>query len=107
MRLEVSWIWSRMSFMPRIAFCTACAPLDAALSEVSATFAESSALIETRFIDCAICATDCPVLWISLACFCAACSSCVDTACASCVATFTCCAAVLMPATRRRISSIV
>ena len=75
MRLEVSWIWSRMSFMPRIAFCTACAPLEAALSEVSATLAESSALDDTWFIDCAICATDWPVFWISLACFCAACRS--------------------------------
>ena len=47
MRLEVSWIWSRISFMPRIAFCTACAPLPAALSEVSATLTESLALAET------------------------------------------------------------
>src|SRR5216117_2462926 len=68
MCLEVSWICTRMSFMPRIAFCTACAPLPAACSEVSATLAESLALFETSFIDCAICATDWPVPLISVAC---------------------------------------
>ena len=54
-RFEVSWIWSRMSFMPRIAFCTACAPFCAACSEVSATLAESFAFFDTSVIDCAIC----------------------------------------------------
>src|SRR5512134_3556140 len=107
MRLEVSWICSRMSFMPRIAFCTATAPFSAALSEDCATLTDSPARWDTWVIDCAMLTTDWPVPWISLACRCAACSSCAEVACASAVAVVTCCAAALMPVTRRRSSSTV
>ena len=37
MRLEVSWIWSRMAFMPPIVFCTAVSPVSAACSDCRAT----------------------------------------------------------------------
>jgi hypothetical protein len=65
-RFEVSWICSRMSFMPRIAFCTAWLPFSAAASEVFATAAESPALFDTWCIDTVISATDWPVPWISV-----------------------------------------
>ncbi|MNC98135.1 hypothetical protein D3C83_160040 [compost metagenome] len=68
---------------------------------------ESFAFLDTSAIDCAICATDCPAPWISAACFCAACSSLPVTLSASCVALVTCCEALVMPATRRRNSSMV
>jgi hypothetical protein len=48
MRLEVSWIWSRIAFMPPIVFCTA---LQAGLGGVSdwrATWADSCACADTR-----------------------------------------------------------
>ena len=107
MRLDVSWICSRMSFMPLIAFCTAWLPFSAADREVLATEAESVALFDTSSIDAVICVTDCPVLWISTACFCAAWRSCPEIVCASTVALVTCCAAAEIPVTRPRRSSIV
>jgi hypothetical protein len=106
-RLEVSWIWPRMSFMPLIAFCTACAPFSATFSEVCATLAESLALFDTLVICCAICTADWPVPWILAACVCAALSSCAEICCASAVAVVTCWAAAFTPSTSRRSSSMV
>ncbi|MNM74364.1 hypothetical protein D3C81_861240 [compost metagenome] len=73
-RLEVSWICSRMSFMPVIAFCTACWPCSAAVSEARATLADSAAPRDTCVMRSAISTTDSPVwrIWRD-------CSSVVDT----------------------------
>ena len=40
MRLEVSWIWSRMAFMPPMEFCTAVRPVPAAAKDCRATSAD-------------------------------------------------------------------
>ena len=65
MRLEVSWIWLRMSFMPEIEFDTAAEPFCAASSDAYATRADSRAEEETDFIELAISRTTALALWIS------------------------------------------
>jgi hypothetical protein len=47
MRLEVSWIWSRIAFMPPMVFCTAVRPVSAACSDWRATW-PSAAPAPTR-----------------------------------------------------------
>ena len=42
-RFDVSWIWSRIEFMPPIVFCTARRPCSAASSDWRATLAVSCA----------------------------------------------------------------
>ena len=58
MRLEVSWIVSRMAFMPSIVRRTASPPLCATSTEWRATSEERSALPETSSIEAAMAATD-------------------------------------------------
>ena len=58
MRLEVSWMFSRIAFMPSMVRRTASPPLCAMSTEWRATSAERSALPETSSVDAAIAATD-------------------------------------------------
>jgi hypothetical protein len=61
MRFEVSWICSRISVMPLIAFSTAREPCSAAVTEWRATSADSLAERDTSVIWLAICNTAWPV----------------------------------------------
>jgi hypothetical protein len=70
MRLDVSWICVRISFMPEIWFCTTCPPFSAAASDCWATRADWVAVCETSLMDSAICNTDADACWISLFCRC-------------------------------------
>ena len=79
-RFEVSWIWSRIEFMPPIVFCTACRPDSAACSDWRATVAVSCAWLDTLLIRPAICSTDSPVSRISRSCSDEAASSSVELA---------------------------
>ena len=90
MRFEVSWMFSRIVFMPSIVRRTASPPLCATSTAWRATSAERSALPETSSMDAAIAPTasvaaatwrDCATLalarWPAAACVCrAAWSSC-------------------------------
>ena len=58
MRLEVSWMFSRMAFMPSMVRRTASPPLWAMSTEWRATSAERSALPETSSVEAAIAAID-------------------------------------------------
>ena len=89
MRLEVSWIWSRIEFIPPIVFCTAFRPVSAASSDWRATWAVSCACADTSLIRPAICSTDSPVSRISRSCSVEAASSSVDVASTCCVVSVT------------------
>jgi hypothetical protein len=106
-RLDVSWICSRMSFMPEIEFCTARRPLSAAASERCATRAPSSAVVDTSEIDFDTCNTCEVVSSISRDCRSAAESSSFEIDCACAVFCVTWMAALFTPVTRFRSSSIV
>ena len=107
MRFEVSWICSRISFMPEIEFCTACEPFCAADSDCFATPADCVALSDISFIACAMLSTEALVSRISRDCFSAAASSCTEVFCAASVAFVTCAAALLMRPTTPFSSSMV
>ncbi|MNV46604.1 hypothetical protein D3C71_1384410 [compost metagenome] len=78
MRLEVSWIWSRMEFIPPMAFCTACRPESAACSDWRATVADSCACVDTSLMRVAMSSTERPVSRISRSCSVDAASSSVE-----------------------------
>ena len=105
-RLAVSWIWSRMPFMPEIAFCTACWPFSAAASDALATSADWVALLETSLMVFAIPRTWALVLLISCDCLSLAASICTVVCCAESEAVVTWSAAVVMRLTSVRNSSI-
>ena len=107
MRLAVSWICSRISFMPRIESCTAWVPFSAADRDCWATSAERLALPDTWFIERAMSSTERPAAWISSACFSAAASSSEEFCLAISVAAVTRLAASLMRPTSTRSSSMV
>ena len=54
MRLEVSWIWSRMESMPEIVSRTTSAPREAIFTERSATSADSAESLDTTSIELTI-----------------------------------------------------
>jgi hypothetical protein len=83
MRLEVSWIWSRMAFMPPMVSLTAARPVSAACSDCRATTAVSCACADTSLMRPAICSTDSPVSRISRSCSVEAASSSVEV-CSTC-----------------------
>ena len=68
MRLAVSWIWSRMRFMPPMLACTACRPDSAAWADWRATSDEVWACTDTCWMRCAMSSTDWPVSRISRNC---------------------------------------
>ncbi len=107
MRLEVSWIWSRISFMPEIEFSTARRPLSAAASERWATWAPSSAVVDTSEIDRETWRTCEVVSSISFDCRSAAPRSSAEIDCACAVFCVTEMAALFTPVTRVLSSSIV
>ena len=78
MRLEVSWIWSRIEFMPPMVSFTAVRPVSAARSDCRATLAVCCAWAETSLMRPAICSTDSPVSRISRSCSVDAASSSVE-----------------------------
>ena len=106
-RLEVSWIWSRIEFMPPIAFCTACRPDEAACSDWRATVADSCACEDTPLMRSAMVSTDWPVSRISRSCSVEAASSSVEVlstcevVCATRVAVF-----CTLPTSRRSSSTV-
>ncbi len=89
MRLDVSWICSRISFMPEIEFCTACVPFCAAASDWRATLADCEALSDISFMAFAMPSTEALVWRISTDCFSAAASSCAEVCCADSAAVVT------------------
>ena len=89
MRLEVSWIWSRIEFMPPIEFCTAVRPDSAACSDCRATSAVCCACADTSLMRPAICSTDSPVSRISRSCSVEAASSSVEVCSTCCVVSVT------------------
>src|SRR5713101_5627481 len=107
MRLDVSWICSRISFMPEIEFCTACVPFCAAASDWRATLADCEALSDIAFMALAMLRTEALVWRISTDCFSAAASSWAEVCCADSVALVTCAAAALIRPTRVLSSSMV
>ena len=107
MRLEVSWIWLRMPFMPRMVFSTAPAPLRAASSERLATWADCRARSEESVIDCAMRWTVVPASSISRDWRSVASSSSREVRCADSVAVVTRVAASLMRRTSTDSSSTV
>ena len=106
-RLAVSWICSRISFMPAIWLYTARCPRSAASSELRATLADSPALREASLICAAIFSTFSPVFLISRDCCSEADSSRVAMSRAAVEAVLTCSAVLLMRPTRPRSSSTV
>ncbi len=107
MRLEVSWIWSRIWFMPPIVSLTACRPDSAACSERRATSAVCWACAETSLMRAAICSTDSPVARISRNCSEEAASSSTELASTFSVVALTRAAVDCTCATRLRSSSTV
>ena len=90
MRLEVSWIWSRMAFMPPMVFCTACRPGLGRLQRLArhlGRFAAPGA--DTSLMRPAICSTDSPVSRISRSCSVEAASSSVEVCSTCCVVSVT------------------
>ena len=106
-RFDVSWICSRMSFMPEIEFCTAARPLSAAASERCATRAPSSAVEDTSEIERETCNTCAVVSSISFDWRSAAPRSSAEIDCAWAVFCVTWMAALFTPVTRLRSSSTV
>ena len=107
MRLEVSWIWSRIVFMPPMAFCTACSPESAACRDWRATEADSCACVETSLMRDAMSSTERPVSRISRNCSVEAASSSVDVLSTSAVVCATRVAVFCTLPTSERSSSTV
>ena len=93
--------------MPEIEFCTAAVPFWAAASDLRATVADSSALVDTLLMAVAIDNTEFEVSRISSDCFSAAASNRVEVSRAASVAFETWAAALLIRPTSTRNSSMV
>ncbi|MOA22988.1 hypothetical protein D3C78_1435860 [compost metagenome] len=101
-RLEVSWICSRMLSMPAMVFCTTSLPLLAMATERSATAVDSAALADTWSIDTAISLIAAEAPAISWAWCSEASARCMAVAWVSWAAPATCTAVWLMVSTRSR-----
>ena len=102
MRLEVSWIWSRMLSMPAIVCRTTPAPLVAICTERCATSAESAELRDTWLMLAAISLMRSVAELISCAWCSAASARCMAVAWVSCALEATCTEVSLIVATRVR-----
>ena len=102
MRLEVSWIWSRIESMPAIVSRTTPAPLVAICTERCATSADSAELRETWSMLEAISVMRVDAELISCAWCSAASARCMAVACVSCALEATCAEVSLMVPTRSR-----
>ena len=106
MRFEVSWMFSRMAFMPSMVRRTASPPLWAMSTEWRATSAERSALPDTSSVEAAMAAIDSEAEAICFDCAPDALARCVDSACVWRVAASSLIAESLIVVTSSRSASI-
>src|SRR5690606_37724335 len=102
MRLEVSWIWSRIESMPAIVSRTTPAPLVAICTERCATSADSAELRDTWLMLAAISLMRSEAELISCAWCSAASARCIAVACVSCALDATCTEVSLIVCTKLR-----
>ena len=106
MRFDVSWMFSRIAFMPSIVRRTASPPLCAMSTECRATSAERSALPDTSSVEEAMAAIDSEAAPICLDCAAEALARCVESACVWRVAPSSLTAESLIVTTSSRSASI-